>query len=150
MNSSYSFDGNDLITQNGIFSGMAQEFTLHALITPTTVTGATRRILMSTNDRIGIHIDTLGKFLGYVYDTTYRTITLSPTAIPSTTYHLGLTYKNNTLTMYLDGISQGTLAVTGPIVAATDAYIGNWSSLAQGFIGKIDEWEFSTTARDAA
>lgn len=61
-----------------------------------------------------------------------------------------MTYKNNILTGYIDGISQGTLAVTGPIVTATDVYIGNWSSLAQGFIGKIDEWEFSTTARDAA
>lgn len=129
---------------------MGQEFTMAALITPTTVTGAVRRVLISTNDRLGFHLDTLGRFLGYVYDTNYRTITLASTATAGTSYHLCLTYKLNTLTFYIDGISQGTLAVTGPIVTATDVYIGNWSTLAQGFIGKIDEWEFSTTARDAA
>jgi len=61
-----------------------------------------------------------------------------------------MTYKNNVLTAYINGISQGTLAVTGPIVAGTDAHIGNRATLVEGFIGKIDEWEFSTTAKDAA
>lgn len=61
-----------------------------------------------------------------------------------------MTYKNNVLTAYVNGISQGTLAVTGPIVAGTDAHIGNRASLVEGFIGKIDEWDFEFTARDAA
>lgn len=42
------------------------------------------------------------------------------------------------------------MAVTGPIVTATDVYVGNWSSLAQGFIGKIDEWGFYPVGLDAA
>jgi hypothetical protein len=58
----------------------------------------------------------------------------------NTWYHVAMTYDNSTLSLYLDGLVDGSWAVAGPIVVTPQSLvIGGTPSGPWGFLGYIDE-----------
>ena len=74
-----------------------------------------------------------------------------PRLLLSTWTHLAGTYNGSTLTLYLNGVSIGTLATTGAITTSTGGLkIGGNSLWPEWFQGDIDEVRIYNRALSAA
>lgn len=138
-NSAYSFDGNDMITLSSPGWAIGQDMTLTAWIYPTTISWGAQRIFISSNDRYWLGLSA-SWLTWYVYDSWYNTLSSSllNTWIALNTWtHVAMTYTANSLKIYSNGVLRNTRSVTWPIITSTNMYIGNWSSLAQWFVGTI-------------
>ena len=93
----------------------------------------------------GIYISAAGKLVGQFYiDGSWRTITANFVVVPEKKYHVALTYDGTTVCMYVNGVSIGSVSVTGTIKAPTNSTImamgGNpakSSVSTPDFVGKI-------------
>ena len=149
--SSALFDGtNDKLVVNGDFS-QTGDFTFECWFRTTTVSGdrcifaigneATDRqlVLTSGND---LKTDEYG----------VGGIDISPdnTVTTDTWHHAALTRSGTTVTLWFNGVSQGTITSSATIGNANNLYIGALSDDAIDYSGYIDEFRVSNTARYTA
>ncbi|MBZ5589861.1 MAG: LamG domain-containing protein [Acidobacteriia bacterium] len=113
----------------------------------TTTTNATSRIVdkITAGGGDGYLLDLLRGRLRLLIDST--SVTGSTTLQPGVTYHVAGTYDGSTLTVYLDGVSDGTSLFSGAIpTSSLPVRIGADSSGANTFSGWIDEVEIFNRA----
>lgn len=93
------------------------------------------------------------KLRGYVFPTvgSLASVLGATTLIANTTYHVALTYDGSTIKIYVNGVLDGSVALSG-VARKTGKPIGVGSlpGSAEGFSGKIDEVAFYGSALSAA
>lgn len=130
------------------------EFTAEALIKPSTLNSGTfylfgRNLNASTGSGAGAadwSLDITNSKLRLVFliqsaPTTYQVVTGATTLVTGTIYHVAASYDGLVARLYLNGVVDASLTLTGATKQApTDIYIGNASIGASAFAGVMDEF----------
>src|SRR3989344_810106 len=86
----------------------------------------------------------------YVYNGASTGQVGTTTLSANTWYHLAGTYDGANLKIYVNGVQEGTSAVTGSITTGTSPlWIGNYSGSGQTFAGSVDDVRIYNYARTA-
>ena len=115
--------------------------------------GSGDRQPMNFSDRLVLRM--LGtKFNALVNDGGWKSVTSTTTPSTASWYHVAFTWNGSTLTLYINGVSEGTPVAAGgpdfPHPTDTTFSIGSDMTDARNWDGKLDEFRVSSAARTAA
>jgi len=141
----YGFTTGNLISCANGATGIStnQKFSMGAWIYRTagsTITSG--RILIDSNAAIEFNLSYGSDKITVTFQypaSTWTALTSSATVGLNSWNHVFTTYDGVFLKIYINGALDQSARRSGFITAGSDLYIGNWSSLTQSFLGKIED-----------
>lgn len=143
------FDGTDDYLVANTSEALTGNFTMECWFRAANISAGYRAILVLGNEATGRFVLYMnGSQIGcnlYALNT-YDIV--SSSAIAATTwYHITVVKNGSTQTLYLDGVSKGSVTAASSYGNTGGYYIGNLSTLTDDFNGHIDEIRVSNSAR---
>ena len=146
------FDGTDDYLVANTSEALTGDFTMECWFRAANISAGYRAIVVLGNEATGRFVLYMnGSQIGCNFYGVGTYDIVSNSAIAATTwYHITVVKNGSTQTLYLDGVSKGSVTAASSYGNTGGYYIGNLSTLTDDFNGHIDEVRISNTARYTA